>query len=175
LESVHSGKNVISYVKPINEYGSNSWAYDGIDPMGMLEQRDQKFTTDPLGSNWKKETLITVYADHIPTDAQAVVYVHLLKPNSIAQKIGFRDGDLLLKAGNWQYTPNPSLASAQREWSMLGHVHKTVKVARFDISKKKWTILSFEVQPFRGKFQCEIYTIYYTNEEYSEFKKVLAQ
>ena len=175
LKSVHSSKNVISYVKPINEYGTSSWAYDGIDPMGMLEQRDQKFTIDPLGSDWRKETLVTVYADHIPTDAQTVVYVDLLKPNSIAHRIGLRDGDLLLKAGNWQYTANPSVPSALREWDMLGHEHKTVKVARYDIGKRKWKILSFEINPFRGKFECEIYPIYYTNEEYSEFKKVLAQ
>ena len=53
--------------------------------------------------------------------------------------------------------------------------YKTVKVARYDIGKRKWKILSFEIKPFRGKFECEIYPIYYTNEEYSEFKKVLAQ
>ena len=175
LKSVHSGKDVISYVSPINEYGCNSWAYAGIDPMGLLEQRDQKFTIDLLGSDWRKETLITVYADHIPSDANTVIYVHLLKPNSIADRLGLRDGDLLLRVGNWQYTAKPSAEAALREWDMLGHVSKTIKVARYDIRLRKWKILEFDVQPFNGKFECEVYPVYYTNEEYSEFNKALAQ
>ena len=173
LKSVHSNKNDISYVKPISEYGCNSWAYDGIDPMGLLEQRDQKFKIDYLGSNWRKETLVTIYADHIPMAANSVVYVHLLKEHSIAERIGLRDGDLLLGIGHWQYKPQPSVPAALREWESLGRVRKTIKVARYDIKLRQWKVLDFDAQPFTGSFGCEVYPVYYTDEEFSEFKKVL--
>ena len=175
LMSVHSSKDVISYVRPINEYGSKSWAYTGFDPMGLLEQRDQKFTIDLLGSDWRKETLVTVYADHIPSEANSVVYVHLLKPNTIAERIGLTDGDLLLGVGRWQYATKYSMPLAQREWDLLGRELKTVRVARYDIQHRKWKVLSFDVQPFSGVFGCEVYPVYYTDEEYAEFKNVLAQ
>ena len=64
---------------------------------------------------------------------------------------------------------------AQREWDLLGRERKTVRVARYDIQHRKWKVLSFDVQPFSGVFGCEVYPVYYTDEEYAEFKNVLAQ
>ncbi len=175
LMSVHSSKDAFSYVKPISEYGCPSWAYDGNDPTGIMERREQQFFTEMLGSGWKKETTINIYADHIPQEAHAVVYVHLLKTNSIAEKTGLCDGDLLLEIGGWKNTSQPSMSSALNEWSMLGHNKKNIKVARYDSKQRKWKVLTFMTPLFNETFGCEIYPVYYTNEEYSEFKKVLTQ
>ena len=173
LMSVHSGKDVFSYVHPVNEYGCNSWAYDGSDPSGITERREQNLTIDMLGSNWRKETVTNIYADHIPDDAFAVVYVHLLKPNSVAERFGLNDGDLLLEAGNWKYTPQLSMPVVLKEWESLGSRPKSIKIARYDANRRSWRVLTLNINQFKEELGCEVYPVFYTNEEYSEFKKVL--
>ena len=175
LMSVRSSKDVFSFVKPINEYGCKTWAYDGDDPMGLSDHLDNNFTTSFLGSDWKKETTTTIFADRIPDDAQKIVYVHLLRPNSVAEHIGLSDGDLLLEAGGWRYSAQPSISAAQSQLSRLGRESQTIKVARYNIATRRWKVLTFKVPAFKGPFGCEIYPVYYTDEEYAEFKKVLTR
>jgi hypothetical protein len=172
--SVRSTADALSYVKPVNEYGCASWAYDGQDPWGIAESREKQQSTSMMGSNWKKETITIVYADHIPLAAHSVVYVHLTRHAYPADKLGLRDGDLLLKVGKWSYTANPSAEAAQSQWSSLGHHPQQLTVGRYDIKKKSWQVLTFDVPEFSGSFGCEIYPVYYTEEEYKVYEKLLA-
>lgn len=171
LMSVRSSKDAFSFVKPVNEYGTTSWAYDGNDPMGLKERREQEISTYYLGSDWMKETITTVFADHIPYDAKMVMYVHLLHQNSIAEHLGLNDGDLLIETRNWKYASSP-IQTATNDWGKLGENAQTIKVARYDIENQQWKVLSLYVPTFVGSFGCEVYPVYYNNKEYSEFKKV---
>ena len=174
LLSVRSTGDALSYVKPISEYGCTSWAYDGQDPWGIAESRDQQFTTNRMGSNWKKETITIVYADHIPMNARSVVYVHLTRHGAPADRMGLQDGDLLLSAGSWKYTANPSATAAQDQWRMIGKRPVQLTVGRYNQRNRSWKILTFDVAAFSGDFGCEIYPVYYTDEEYKVYEKLLA-
>ena len=174
LLSVRSTTDALSYVKPISEYGCTSWAYDGKDPWGITESRDQQITSNQMGSNWKKETITIVYADHIPLDAHAVVYVHLTRHGYPADKLGLRDGDLLLSMGSWQYTNSQSATTVQKQWGTLGQKPVMMKVGRYEQRSKQWKVLTFEVPVFNGNFGCEIYPVYYTDDEYKVYEKLLA-
>ncbi|MBO4905839.1 MAG: hypothetical protein J5486_02235 [Bacteroidaceae bacterium] len=114
-------------------------------------------------------------SDTLPHDAHPVVYIHLTHHSSAAQHIGLHDGDLLLSIGNWQYTITPSAAAAQNEWNNIGLKHLTLKVARYDQSSRTWAILTFELPQLSKPFRCEIYPIYYTDEEYQIFSSALSQ
>ena len=173
LQSVKSTADALSFIKPISEYGCTSWAYDGSDPSGIMERRRQQFTTDLMGSHWKKETITTIYADHIPQDAKSVAYVHLLRPNDVADRLGLRDGDLLLQVGSWHYTGPSSAGSASQQWATIGQVPISIKVGRYDIRHRRWQTLAFDVPVFGGRFSAEVYPVYYTDEEYSHFEKLL--
>lgn len=171
LQSVKSASDALSYVKPVNEYGGMSWAYDGNDPWGLLEHRGQKYITDRMGSNWKKEIITTIYADHIPYSAKTVAYLHLIRHGSMAERAGLRDGDLLISIGSWNYDHTPSAESAKGEWMRLGAKPASVKVARYDQKTKTWSMPVINIPTFQGSLGCEIYDVYYTEEEYNEFKK----
>lgn len=174
LQSVRSKADALSYVKPVNEYGGTSWAYVGNDPYGMLEHRGQKYTTDRMGSNWMKETITTVYADHIPSSAQSVVYVHLKMHGSKAEAAGLKDGDLLIAADEWNYDKAPSAQNANDVWSRIGRKTVALTLLRYDLTAKSWQTISISVPAFQGTWGCEIYDVYYTDEEYNEFLTALS-
>ena len=176
LQNVKSMDNILTFVKPMNEYGTLSWAYDGNDPWGISETRDQNLITTNMGGGWKRETITMVYADHIPIKAPAVAYVHLTRKDCTADRIGLRDGDLLLSIGNWQYTPSDDAVSkAQKQWSLIGTQPMEIRVARFHQRQYRWQILTFSVPRSHRAFGCEIYPIYYTDEEFRIFNKIFEQ
>lgn len=172
--NVRSTTDALSYVKPISEYGCASWAYDGNDPWGISESRDQHISSNRMGSNWKKETITIVYADHIPLDAHSVVYIHLTRHGFPADRMGLHDGDLLLSIGSWQYTINPSADAAQEQWKTIGRKSVMMTVGRYDPKKRTWEKLSFNIPTLNSDFGCEIYPVYYTDEEYKVYEKLLA-
>ena len=174
LLSVKSTSDALSYIKPISEYGCVSWAYDGKDPWGIAESRDQQLTTNRMGSTWKKETITIVYADHIPVNAHSVVYVHLTRHSAPADRIGLRDGDLLLSAGTWNYTADPSAVAAQSQWNTIGKKTVQLTVGRYNQRNHSWKKITFDIAAFNGDFGCEIYPVYYTDEEYKVYEKLLA-
>ena len=173
LQNVRSLSDALSYVRPINEYGHTSWAYVGQDPFGQEEYRGQRHITDDMGSSWKRETITTVYADHIPTDAHSVVYLHLTRFGSWAEQCGLRDGDLLIDAGTWHYDRQPRAQQAQAVWNAIGRQTVALRVARYDQRTRTWQLLQFTIPAFNSQkklWGCEIYDVYYTNEEYQEFQ-----
>ncbi len=174
LQNVRSLSDALSYVRPVNEYGRTSWAYVGTDPFGEEEHRGQRHTTDDMGSNWKRETVTTVYADHIPANAHSMVYVHLTCYGSLAEQYGLRDGDLLIDAGTWHYDRQPHAQQALPTWNSIGRQNVSLRVARYDQRTRSWQLLQFTI-PASGnrdkEWGCEIYDIYYTDEEYQEFQK----
>jgi hypothetical protein len=172
--SVRSITDALSYVKPVSEYGCTSWAYDGQDPFGKFESRDQTLTTYRMGSNWTKTAITIVYADHVPMNAHSVVYVHLTRYNFPADRLGLRDGDLLLSIGSWKYTSDPSSTAAQGQWDRIGKTPMSMTVGRYNPKDRSWKVLTFKVPTFRGDFGCEIYPVYYTDDEYKEYEKLLA-
>lgn len=174
LQNVRSLSDALSFVRPVNEYGRTSWAYDGNDPFGLEEHRGQRQVTDGMGSNWKRETITTIYADHIPSDAHNVVYIHLTRHDSEAERRGLCDGDLLLEAAGWHYERQPKAQQAQAAWSSIGYQTIRLRVARYNQHSHTWQTLTFNVEPFNTRKQlwgCEIYDIYYTEDEYQEFLK----
>ncbi len=174
LQNVRSSANVFSYVQPVNEYGHTSWAYDGSDPFGQEEHRGRRTVTDGMGSNWRRETITTVYADHIPPHAHSVVYVHLTRLASAAEQYGLHDGDLLLQAGSWQYNQQPQAQQAQAAWASIGRQTVNLRVARFNPDTQTWQTLQLNIPAFdtrRMHWGCEIYDIYYTDEEYKQFER----
>ena len=175
LSSVKSSTDALCYVKPVSEYGCASWAYDGEDPYGRIERRGEHLVTDDMGSTWQKVSVTTIFADHIPPEANWVMYVHLLKTLSPADLIGLRDGDILLEIGRWHYQPTATVNAALNEWNAIGSRKQTIKVARYNPSNRVWNILTFEVPVSRAPFKAEIYPVYYTTDEYKEFSKVLAK
>ncbi len=173
LQNVKSMNNVLTYVKPTNEFGTASWAYNGSDPWGISETRSQTTITTKMGGGWKRETITKVYADHIPIESPQVVYIHLTHRNLVADRIGLHDGDLLLNMGSWEYTPNNnSVSKAQEQWKLIGTRPTTLRVARYRQQLHKWQVLTFHIPRFKGIFGCEIYPVYYTNEEYQVFQKI---
>jgi hypothetical protein len=47
-------------------------------------------------------------------------------------------------------------------------------VGRYNPEDRSWKVLTFKVPTFRGDFGCEIYPVYYTDDEYKEYEKLLA-
>ena len=146
LKQVRNFSNTIVAVKALNEFGDESLiTFDNMRYyIGIL----------PSKEIWVNDENSTVYGSQVYitsimpiTDNNQVEYIHIINRTGEWYKAGVRDGDLLLSEG------------------------KDIKVARANIEKNTYDIISFT--PGEGESGAEHYVIYFNRREMDRYHQAI--
>lgn len=157
-------------IKAVDEFEMPSIFYDNIAGIYQIISY-----TDYKGADIKfkgKDTQINYsYKQYSLDDATNIsstniAYLHILSKNSMLYNKGLRDGDRIMKLGNWKFGMNLDILSQEWERSLKSRL--TIEVLR----PSKGVFLTIKKDIKRGDSHEEEYHVYrLTNEEFSFFNK----
>ena len=171
LMTLFDSKGIPTRYKVTNEFGQESFLTDSLN-LGIIlwyTDNDNKYdfpiTTTELGAGFVhvETNKIAIEKAPITTSIHQIAYLHLTNMKGLNNN-SIRDGDVLIRLGNWQYENDKNCSKLKNEWNQLKLGNQKALVLRMKGGIYKVTEIDF---PISTAEWAEYHIINITDSEYS--------